>query len=355
MPAQKKSMIDPLSPLHHDAREALARMDSLLKAAVDGIITINEKGVIESFNPAAERIFGYKEKDVAGKNVRLLMPSPHKERHSQYIKNYIKTGKANIIGFGREVVGVRADGTSVPLELAVNEVKTGTKRTFIGILRDITERKRLEKSIVDASEMERQQIGQDLHDTVGQQLAGLSMMTKALEQKIGQMQDDGAWELARDVQMISELTLAALSQVKTISHGLYPVELERHGLGQALEHLAAQQEDIFRRPCAYEGLSCTPPLDKTVAVHLYRIAQEGMSNAIKHSGASQIVISLTHVSNGLLLRVSDNGSGIPKKLKSRSGLGLAIMKYRANMIGSELEITTSRNKGTQISCFLAIN
>jgi len=337
-----------------NASETKARMDSLLKAAVDGIITISEKGDIESFNPAAERIFGYKEQQVLGKNVHILMPSPHRERHTEYINNYIKTGKANIIGTGREVMGLRADGSSVPLDLAVNEVKTGNRRTFIGILRDITERKRLEKAIVDASEMERQQIGQDLHDTVGQQLAGLTMMTRALEQKIGQSLQEEAWELARDVQMVSKLALDALSQVKIISQGLYPVELERHGLGQALEHLAEQQSEIFKRPCEYKGIRQTPPLGRTVAVHLYRIAQEAMSNAIKHSQASRIIISLSREQGGLRLSVTDNGMGIPSKLKSTSGLGLAIMKYRANMIGSQLEITTSPQKGTQISCFLLL-
>ncbi len=334
--------------------EAEARMQAILNTAVDGIIVIDEEGRIESFNPAAERIFGHKARQVIGKNVSLLMPSPHREKHTQHIRRYIETGEARIIGIGREVVGLRKDGTQIPIDLAVSEINIGGRRTFTGIIRDISERKRLEKAIVDASEMERKQIGQDLHDTVSQHLAGLTMIARVLQAKIGRLEDEPAWDLAQDATRIADLADTALKQVKNISHGLYPVELERNGLGTALEQLANQQDELFQISCVFKNRYRLPRLDRTVAVHLYRIAQEAVFNAIKHADPTRIEIALEAVDAGLRLSIRDDGRGLPRGGKSSSGLGLAIMKYRANMIGTELGVESAPRKGTTISCVVPL-
>ncbi len=333
------------------AAESKARMEAILNTAVDAIITIDDHGLIESFNPAAEKIFGYSAKKAIGRNVSMLMPAPHRDKHDQYIRNYIKTGIAKIIGIGRETVGRRSDGTVFPIELSVSEVRIGKRLTFTGIIRDISERKRLEKAIVAVSEMERLQIGHDLHDTVGQQLAGLTMLSKAFNKKISEHFDENIPESER----ILELAQTALTQVKNISHGLYPVELERRGLGAALEQLALQQEELFDANCEYHGDPRTPKLDRSVAVNLYRIAQEAVGNAIKHAGAAVIAIHLHRIGDVLQLRVSDDGRGLPRKIKADRGLGLAIMKYRANMAGTELEIDSEPGKGTSITCGIPLD
>ena len=334
--------------------EAEARMQAILNTAVDGIIVIDEKGRVESYNPAAERIFGHPAKDVIGKNVSLLMPAPHRSKHNEYIRKYIRTGKARIIGIGREVMGLRADGTPIPIDLAVSEIRIGGRRTFTGIIRDISERKRLEKAIVDASEMERKQIGQDLHDTVSQHLAGLTMIARVLQQKIGRIEDERVADLAQEATNIAELADTALKQVKNISHGLYPVELERNGLGTALEQLANQQDALFQISCVYKSTYRLPSLDRTVSVHLYRIAQEAVSNAIKHASPRRIEIALDCTDTGLELTVRDDGKGMPRNAKSSSGLGLAIMQYRANMIGTELGLDSSPGRGTTITCVVPL-
>lgn len=326
------------------------QLQAILNAAVDGIIGITPDGRVKTFNPAAERLFGYKASEVLGKSVNLLMPEPHSRRHTQYIDTYLKTGKAKVIGVGRELVGRHANGALIPLELAVSEVKTEGHHSFVGIVRDITYRKRLEQAIVDASEMERKQIGQDLHDTVSQHLAGLTMITRVLQQKISQISDDRVWDLASEAQRIADLADTALKQVKDISHGLYPVELERNGLGTALQHLAQRQEELFGIPCVYHGSTRLPQPEDAVAVHLYRIAQEAISNAIKHAEAKQIDVHWGRVSDGLQLMVQDDGKGVPRRPKPGTGLGLAIMHYRAKMIGTDLELISSRGKGTCIRC-----
>jgi PAS domain S-box-containing protein len=125
----------------HDTEE---RMRAILDTAVEGIITIDERGIIESLNPAAERLFGYSGVELVGQNVRVLMPSPYREEHDGYLANYVHTGHAKIIGIGREVVGRRKDGTTFPMDLAVSEVKLANRRLFTGFVRDVTGRKRAE-------------------------------------------------------------------------------------------------------------------------------------------------------------------------------------------------------------------
>lgn len=126
-------------------RDHAERLRAILETAVEGIITIDERGVIESVNPAALKMFGYTAPEVIGRNVSLLMPSPHRQEHNRYIANYCRTGQAKIIGIGRETVGQRKDGTIFPLDLAVSEVRLADRRLFTGFVRDITERKGLEQ------------------------------------------------------------------------------------------------------------------------------------------------------------------------------------------------------------------
>jgi PAS domain S-box-containing protein len=134
---------------HSKERDALAtsdaRLRALLEAAVDGIISIDERGVIQTINPAAERLFGYTAQEVIGQNVKLLMPSPYREEHDGYLARHMSTGEKRIIGIGREGVGLRKDGTSFPMDLSVAEARVGRERIFVGIIRDITERKRTEE------------------------------------------------------------------------------------------------------------------------------------------------------------------------------------------------------------------
>jgi len=151
---QVMPLVQKLVQSEHDAHVANLRLqesESRVRAVVDsvdeGIIAINEAGMIESFNPAAERIFGHSVLEIIGKNVALLMPQPHSNEHDSYVNNYLNAGHATVIGGGREVTGLRKDGRCFPLELQVSEMHIGERRMFIGTLRDITERKAAEQRI----------------------------------------------------------------------------------------------------------------------------------------------------------------------------------------------------------------
>ncbi len=131
----------------HALREREARLSSILETVPDAIAIIDERGLIESFSPAAERLFGYAFAEVLGKNVKILMPSPYRENHDGYMERYRHTGEKHIIGIGRVVVGQRRDGTTFPMELSVGEIVVGQRRLFTGFIRDITERQTTERRL----------------------------------------------------------------------------------------------------------------------------------------------------------------------------------------------------------------
>lgn len=133
----------------HALREREARLSSILETVPDAIVIIDERGLIESFSPAAERLFGFSFAEVLGKNVRVLMPSPFRENHDAYMERYLTTGEKHIIGVGRIVVGQRRDGATFPMELAVGEIVVGQRRLFTGFIRDITERQSTERRLQD--------------------------------------------------------------------------------------------------------------------------------------------------------------------------------------------------------------
>ena len=128
-------------------RDSEARHRAILDAAVDGIITIDERGTIEAANPAAGRLFGYAIPELIGANVKMLMPAPYHDNHDAYLDNYRRTGERKIIGIGREVVGRRKDGTVFPMDLAISEIGLGGRRMFTGLVHDVTERKQAEKEL----------------------------------------------------------------------------------------------------------------------------------------------------------------------------------------------------------------
>jgi PAS domain S-box-containing protein len=337
-------------------RESASRAQAILNTTVDGIISIDSSGIIESFNQAAERLFGYQANEVIGKNVNMLMPAPYQTHHDGYLRNYMTTGQARIIGIGREVVGMRKDRTTFPMHLAVSEVQldAGHIRVFTGIVRDLTRQKALERELLEISDREQRRIGQDLHDGLGQQLAGIGFLSKSLENRLA------ARDLpeAGDARQIADLVARTIGQARAMARGLHPVDSKGSGLMAALEELSLVVKDMFRISCRF---SCPQPIiiaDNATAVHVYRIAQESVNNAVRHGRAKHVVIHLEHaVRQGSLqaddtvtMTVEDDGIGIPAMLPQSKGMGMQIMKYRSELIGATLTIKPGDVKGTVVCC-----
>ena len=326
-------------------RDREERLRAILETAVEGIITIDERGTIESFNPASEKIFGYTAAEVIGKNVSVLMTTPHRERHDGYIENYKHTGQARIIGIGRETIARKKDGTLFPIDLSVSEVHLSDRRIFTGFIRDITERKRLEKEILEISEREQRRIGQDLHDGLCQHLAGIEMLSQVLAQKLAPQAKEGS---ARATE-IAKAVRDAIGQTRLLARGLSPVTLESEGLMSALAELAMNTEKMFGIRCQFDCAEEVKFTNHAAATHLFRIAQEAVSNAIKHGQAKNISLRLRDEAGHIRLQVSDDGRGFPEKTSVSSGMGLRIMQSRIGMVGGTLTIERREPNGTTVN------
>ena len=316
-----------------ELRESEQRMRAILETAVEGIITIAEHGIVELLNPAACRIFGYQPEEVIGRNVKMLMPSPYRDSQAQ------------MIGIGREVVGQRKDGSLFPMELSVGEVRLGDRRLFTELVRDISERRQLEQAVAAAAEQERARIARDLHDGLGQQLGGLLFLMNGLSRDL---QAANAPQFETASQLCKELA-TALAQARNLSHELFAVPPGQDGLTQALENLAERVGTERGIVCAF---ACETPVlvhNQAIASHLYRVAQEAVHNAIKHSRATRIEIELARQAADVELRVGDNGIGFPAERNSR-GLGLHTMEQRARLIGGRLIVQTPSDGGVEIIC-----
>lgn len=208
------------------------------------------------------------------------------------------------------------------------------------------ERERLEREILEAAEREQHRIGEDLHDGLGQQLTAIEMLCASLKADVVAREP----ELAPQVEQIGALLREAIAQTRSMARGLVPVKDEPDALWASLIELADRTHALGRLACRFE---CARPIlitNNSVAGHLYRIAQEAVNNALKHSGATSVVIRLAASRTTLELRVSDNGHGLPES--GPGGLGLRVMQHRAQVIGAELIVDSKPARGVTISCVL---
>lgn len=222
-------------------------------------------------------------------------------------------------------------------------------QSVANVLAAATERRVLEEGLLNASSREQQRIGQDLHDSLCQQLAGIEFQNSVLVQQLSKSP-----EVQAETARIGELIRNATKQARALARGLSPVEIEPNGLMAALNNLATNAANLFRVHCSFE---CPQPVlleNRTSATHLYRIAQEAIGNAVKHGQAKTIVIILKRVDGELILTVKDDGVGFSQDGRAIAGMGLRIMEYRADMIGAMLRIDSIKGKGTTVACRLRL-
>lgn len=209
--------------------------------------------------------------------------------------------------------------------------------------------RRLEREILAVGERERHSIGADLHDGLGQQLTAIELMCAALKEDAAPYP-----ALAQRLAVVGKMLREAIVQTRFLARGLVPVGSDPGALAVGLAELAEHVNAIGRARCEFE---CPGPIniaDPFVAGHLYRIAQEGVNNAVKHANARRIVVRLEQGGGRLLLEVSDDGAGLAKVRASRAGLGLGVMQHRADAIGARLTIASKRGNGVTIRCSLAL-
>lgn len=332
-------------------KDSDARLRAVFDTAVEGIVTIDDRGLIDSINPAAERMFGWPPGDLLGRNISTLMPEPYRSGHDGHLARYRKTGQRRIIGIGREVFGRRKDGSVFPIDLSVGEFNVGERRLFTGILRDITERRRLQSEVLRIAEVSQQRIGQDLHDDLCQQLAGIEFLAQTLASRL----QDAQRPEASAADEVAALVRSATEYTRNLSHGMSPLRPAPDSLMSALEELAIRTARHFD---VHVDFQCPEPVllpDVQAATHLYRVAQEAVSNALRHGKARRLALHLARTPGELRLHVRDHGKGIPSRLPKSSGMGLRIMHYRAGILGGSLAIQREPSGGTSVTCTVPLS
>jgi PAS domain S-box-containing protein len=334
----------------NDAGDALKTAEwvrAVLNTTVDAIITINHHGVIVATNPATHRLFGYSEAELIGQNVRMLMPPPYRDEHDEYPRNYLRTGKARIIGIGREVVARRKDGSVFPIDLSVSafDGRPGGPM-FTGIIRDISQRQDLERQMAEVRTDEQRRISRELHDGLGGQMTGIGLLARSLELALQRERSASAGDAAELVKHIRE----AHRVLRDISHGLMPVDVAPEGLQAALRELVDRTQMQTSVPCHLKVSGELDIHDQVVALHVYRIAQEAISNAVRHGRPTRVDVSLGRADNVVTLRVEDNGGGFQGLSDGEAGMGLRTMMHRARIIGAMLDVRSAPDEGVVVTC-----
>jgi PAS domain S-box-containing protein len=334
--------------LEQQLRESKDRLAAIIGAAADGIITMDTQGVIRDFNPAAERMFGRPADTVIGQDARLILP-PQCRDCAEYPACFRAGRCVRDTPHPQEFTGYRSDGTRFPMEITVSQIDH--LNLLAVLVRDISERRRLERDIIDAATREQARIGREIHDGVGQQLTALSLLAGSIGRKLhGSGHSAAGAEVGRLVQHLQQ----ALDQAHNLARGLAPVEIDPEGLADALAQLARDVQEMSGIACVYRGIDRPKVENSEIALHLYRIAQEAVNNALKHASPQHIDIRLASADGMLELSVRDDGIGIPDQAEREGRLGLHLMRYRANIIGGHLQIGPATNGGTEIRCSIAL-
>jgi len=324
------------------------RYQDLFENANDVVYTHDLNGRITSMNRAGEQLMQWPSGEVLSKNIIELVAPEEQPAVQRWLEQLTNPASSPTAEWDFLTTG----GQRVRLEISARLIEQSGATVEIEVMaRDITERKRLEREILEISNREQRRIGHDLHDGVCQQLAGIALMTASLADKL---EEKAAAESAQ-IERISGLINHVISQTRGVARGLFPVRLEENGLVSVLEELAVNSSELFKIPCRFSSSSPPAAVDNETALHLYYIVLEAVANAAKHSNAKNIAIRMTAVKDHYALSVRDDGQGFTPGSQTQTGMGIRIMQYRARVIGATLNLRSAPGSGTEVTCvFLAL-
>ncbi len=327
-----------------DLRASELRFRSMFESHAAVMLLVDpETGAIVDANPTAARFYGHsvsKLREMRIEHLSLETGLSEGQRPTAAAHPAIRVFHHRL-----------ASGATRTVEVHSSPVDVAGRRLLFSIVHDITERKQLEKRILDIGDEERHRIGQDLHDSLGGHLTGLALLGKGLANTLSQQGIPEA-EIAREfVQGIND----AVAQTRSIARGLCPVGLGKLGLASSLEEYASSVSRMLRVDCRASIRGEVVVRDETVALHLYRIVQEAVNNAVRHGQARNVRIRLTAGKDALILQVRDDGRGLPREVEKARGMGLRTMQYRADVLGARLEVSSRAGKGVLISCRLSLH
>jgi len=349
------------------------RLRALVATAVDGVMIIDANGTVQEYNPACERLFGYQAGEVVGKNVKVLMPSPYREEHDQYLLRYRTTGVKRIIGIGREVEGRRKDGTTFPMELSVGEARPGGQRVFVGIVRDITARKSAEQSLRVAKEQ-----AESASRAKSQFLANMSHEIRTpMNAVLGYTQliendpelPDNYRRPLKAIRAAGNHLISLIDDILDLSK-IEAGAMELDARDFDLDDLTEDISEIFAIRCEQKGLLWR--VDVRIgerAVHaddrkLRQILINLLGNSVKFTDRGQVSLTVEQSGRRYAFTVADTGPGISEEAQQRifepfqqaeegeakggTGLGLTITRRHIELMGGSLSLDSSLGEG---SCF----
>ena len=361
----------------------------VVESAPDALVITDRVGRIQMVNRQAEKLFGYTRRELVGSNVEMLMPAAFRRAHAARHGQYSDEPTNRPMGGGASFPARRKDGSEFPAEIGLSPLQTAEGMLVCSAIRDITERKkaedairtlnaeleervvartaalqkaveslgqaieerkRLEKEVLAISEIERRNIGQDLHDDLGQQLAGLWFLSSTLAKSLRPVSSAQAESVANVAAQLNK----ALALTRSLARGLQPVAPESGGLMAALRELASRSSELFKLHCRLARRPAVLVHDPATATHLYRIAQEAVTNAARHGHASHITILLSSSAGELLLSVNDDGCGMKETTGKHDGMGIRTMRYHAEAMGGSLEFRPRAEGGTTVTCKIPI-
>jgi PAS domain S-box-containing protein len=363
-----------------------ARIGAILDTVVDGIITINHRGMIETFNPAAEQLYGYAAAEVIGKNISMLMPEPYHSEHDSYLQHYAATGEAKIIGTGREVVGRHKSGNTFPMELAVSEMRVGDERHFTGVVHDITLRKQAEELLQRAKEKaEKANLAKDsflatMSHEIRTPLSGMLGMMELLSMtpldKEQRSTLDTAWESGRALLRI----VSDILDWSKIEEGKLALAPRSTSISQLLQEVV----NTYSRVASTKSLKLWQHTDARLsaahivdALRLSQVLNNFVSNAIKFTEQGEIELRadlIEQIESGERIRFSvrDSGIGISGNVQGQlfqryrqgsddtarmyggTGLGLAICRRLAELMDGQVELESEPGQGSIFSITLIL-
>lgn len=338
------------------------RIRAVMDNVVDAIITINEKGIVRSVNPATEQIFGYSAEEMIDQNISMVMPEPHRSKHDDYIQRYLDSGKAKVLGFTRELTGIRKNGEKFPLDLAASELRLGEERLFVGIIRDITERKRIESMKKEFISTVSHELRTPLTSIMGSLGLIIGGAIDGIPDKAIDMINIAHSNSQRLVRLINDILDMEKIETGKMHFSMGPVDVS------ALVRAVVRDNQSFAHQYGVQFKFAD--ITDDLCIHgdegrLRQVLENLLSNAAKFSPEGEdVLISVDRGAAGVRISVVDRGAGIPKEFHHQifekftqsdasdtrkiggTGLGLSIVKAIVERHGGEITFDSEPGRGT---------
>lgn len=339
--------------------ESEARLAGIIRSSMEAIIMVDGDQRVLLFNPMAETLFGWRAAEAIGRQLGDFIPQRFRAAHEAHVQRFGVTGVSERqMGVQRTLYGLRRDGSEFPIEASISQTTDGGSRFYTVMLRDTTERVRAEDAlrrsreeleqlsggILTAREEEKRRIARELHDDLGQRLSALKMDLVMLASDVAESRDPPV--LAKKIAAMHAVIDDTVASVRRIATDLRPALLDELGMVPAIEWLASDFSSRYGLAVSVAGTDDKVP--EKIAVAVFRIVQEALSNVVQHAGASRATVSIDREEAQLRLEIRDNGSGRqerPARNGQGASLGLLGIRERARLLGGDVFVESAPNEG----------